>query len=126
MTSVPRDTVVWMRVGVGGVLAVHMILVCAGAAAAQTPESQTRAAATEATQVDKAGRLHPQQPGKVEMYLNQAERMLADGPRLHPFFQSAYAGGGFTLGAGYRAPVSAYNSIDIRGSFTFSAYKRIE
>ena len=44
----------------------------------------------------------------------------------HPFFQSAYGGGGFTLGAGYLAHVGSYNTLDLRGSYTFSGYKRIE
>jgi outer membrane protein assembly factor BamA len=48
------------------------------------------------------------------------------GLRLHPYFQSAYSGGGFTVGAGYRMPVSAYNTVDVRGSITPSGYKRIE
>src|SRR3954470_2676651 len=102
------------------------ILLSAGAAAAQTVEPQSRAAATEDAQAEKAGRLQPYEPNKAEIYFQRAENLLAAGLRLHPFFQSAYSGGGFTLGAGYRTPVSAYNTLDVRGSFTFSAYKRIE
>ena len=48
------------------------------------------------------------------------------GLRWHPFFDSAYAGGGFTLGAGYRRFVSPYNTVDLRGSITLSGYKRVE
>ena len=44
----------------------------------------------------------------------------------HAFWQNAYSGGGFTLGAGYLQHVSPYNSLDVRGSITFSGYKRIE
>ncbi len=44
----------------------------------------------------------------------------------HPFFQSAYSGGGFTLGAGYLKHVGAYNTLDLRGSITPSGYKRTE
>jgi hypothetical protein len=51
---------------------------------------------------------------------------LSGRAHLHPFFDSAYAGGGFTLGAGYAHHVSAYNTIDLRGSITFTGYKRIE
>jgi hypothetical protein len=46
--------------------------------------------------------------------------------KLHPFFQSAYSGGGFTLGAGYAQHVGAYNVFDFRGSYTITGYKRIE
>jgi hypothetical protein len=102
------------------------ILLSAGAAAAQTPEFQTRAAATADAQAEKAGRVQPYTPSKAEIYFQRAEDLLGAGLRLHPFFQSAYSGGGFTLGAGYRSPVSAYNTLDVRGSFTFSAYKRLE
>ena len=35
-------------------------------------------------------------------------------------------GGGFTLGAGYLSHVGDYNTLDVRGSYTFSNYKRIE
>jgi hypothetical protein len=44
----------------------------------------------------------------------------------HTFWQNAYSGGGFTLGAGYTHFVSSYNTIDVRGSITFSGYKRLE
>ena len=47
-------------------------------------------------------------------------------PRWHPFFESAYSGGGFTLGAGYAHHVSPYNLLDVRGSYTLSGYKRAE
>jgi hypothetical protein len=103
------------------------ILLCASAAAAQTAaEPRTRATVTEEAQAEKAAHLQPYTPSKAEAYFEYAENLLAAGLRLHPYFQSAYSGGGFTLGAGYRTPVGAYNSLDVRGSFTFSAYKRIE
>ena len=44
----------------------------------------------------------------------------------HAFWQNAYSGGGFTLGAGYLTHVSSYNLLDVRASFTPSGYKRIE
>src|SRR5262249_40902129 len=44
----------------------------------------------------------------------------------HAFWQNAYSGGGFTLGAGYTTFVSGYNWIDVRGSITPSGYKRLE
>jgi hypothetical protein len=52
--------------------------------------------------------------------------MLSGRLHWHPFFQNAYSGGGFTLGAGYMRHVSPYNFVDVRGSITFSGYKRIE
>ncbi len=81
----------------------------------------------EQQQEKKAGQLRPYEPGTAERIIEKAETVLVGGNlRLHPFFESAYSGGGFTLGAGYNQYVSAYNWIDFRGSFTFSGYKRIE
>ena len=109
--------------GIGG--SVLVVVLSAGTAAAQEPET-SRTEIIERAQAEKAGRLHPYVPGKVEAHLKTVENLFAEGLRLHPYFQSAYAGGGFTLGAGYRTPVSAYNTVDVRGSFTFIGYKRLE
>ena len=68
----------------------------------------------------------PFEPGKVEKYLNWAETLLAAGEAWHPFFNNAYAGGGFTVGAGYNKFVSPYNTIDARGSITVTGYNRLE
>jgi Omp85 superfamily domain len=87
----------------------------------------TRAAEIEQAQAAKAATLHPFTPGRVEAAIDRAESLLVTGKiHLHPFFDSAYAGGGFTLGAGYVTHVGAYNTLDLRGSITFSGYKRIE
>src|SRR6185503_5933302 len=94
---------------------------------AQEPEPTTREAAIEQEQAEKVKALHPYVPGKGERLLNRAEEILTNGiPRWHPYFESAYYGGGFTLGVGYAHSVSPYNSIDVRGSYTILGYKRIE
>jgi hypothetical protein len=98
-------------------------------AQAQPPsgDADTRAAALARAKAEKAKTVHVYEPNKAELWLDRAERLLlAGGLRWHPFFDSAYAGGGFTLGAGYRRFVSPYNTIDGRGSITFSGYKRLE
>jgi hypothetical protein len=100
-------------------------------AAAQTADPQpgdppSRRAVIEQAQAEKSKSLHPYVPGKAEHYLNFAERYLTTGLRVHPYFESAYSGGGFTLGAGYNHHVSSYNTVDVRGSITFSGYKRFE
>src|SRR3954469_20581613 len=97
------------------------------AAAQDASAPASRAAEIERAQAQKATQLHPFEPGKVEAVLDNVEKtFLTGGIHLHPFFDSAYAGGGFTLGAGYSTWVSSYNILDLRGSFTFSGYKRIE
>jgi hypothetical protein len=74
----------------------------------------------------KATQLRPFEPGTAEKYLNRAEKMFVDGMKWHPYFVSAYSGGGFTVGAGYRSFVGSYNTVDLRGSLTPSGYKRLE
>lgn len=94
---------------------------------AQEPEAPTREAAIEEAQAEKVKVLHPYVPGKFEGLVNRAEDILVNGvPRWHPFFESAYYGGGVTVGAGYAHHVSPYNLLDVRGSYTILGYKRIE
>ena len=92
------------------------------------PTVDSRAATIEQAQAQKAIALHPFQPNnRVEAFLDDVENTLLNGGvSLHPFFDSAYSGGGFTLGAGYGHHVSAYNMLDVRGSFTFKGYTRVE
>jgi hypothetical protein len=85
---------------------------------AQEPEPATRTALLEREQAQKAAQAKPYVPGTAERYLNRAETMLVAGLHWHPFFESAYRGGGFTLGAGYRRSVGSYNTVDVRGSLT--------
>jgi hypothetical protein len=99
----------------------------AAVAAAQDNEPTTRTEAIEQEKAKKSTEVKSYEPNKVEEWINRAEDLMLSG-RLHwhPFFQNAYSGGGFTLGAGYMRHVSAYNLFDVRGSITFSGYKRIE
>src|SRR5215510_13375840 len=95
--------------------------------AAQDQEPSTRAAVIEQEQADKGKMLKPYQPNAGEQWAQKAQDILINGGlHWHPFFQSAYRGGGFTLGGGYRTFVSPYNLIDVRGSYTISNYKRFE
>lgn len=89
-------------------------------------EQTSRADAIAQAQAEKARQVRPYVPGKIEQYLNRVQERLIGGLRFHPYFQSAYSGGGFTLGAGYRAPLSPYNTIDFRGSYSIKDYKRLE
>jgi hypothetical protein len=106
----------------------------AGTAAAQSAapspqpssDSTTRAAIIEQSQAEKAAKLQPYKPGAAEYWLNYAETMLTTGMHFHPYFESAYSGGGFTMGVGYRKYAGQYNTFDVRGSLTPKGYKRIE
>ena len=105
-------------------LAVLSLAAWPASAAAQAPEPSTRTAEVEQVQAGKV--THPYEPGRVEKLLDLIESTFIPGSGPHPFFQSAYSGGGFTLGAGYNQFVSPYNTLDARGSYTFKGYKRLE
>jgi hypothetical protein len=111
-------------------LAVGAAVLCAAPAAqGQSPADtgDTRAGRIAAQQRDKATELKPYEPNKAEVWVKKIEEQFLTGAlHWHPFFTSAYAGGGFTLGAGYATHVSPYNTIDVRGSWTPSGYLRIE
>ena len=98
--------------------------------AAQQPdaiEEGTRAAEIAAQQAQKAQNPPPYKENKVEQFLNEFEESFVRGQvSWHPWFESAYAGGSFTLGAGWAKHVSPYNVIDFRGSYTILGYKRLE
>ena len=92
-----------------------------------TPEPATREAAIEQAQAEKVRTLHPYVLGKGEQAAGQSRgHSRQRACTWHPFFESAYAGGGFTLGAGYLQHVGPYNMLDVRGSYTLSGYKRVE
>ena len=95
-------------------------------AAAQDPQPPTREAEIEQAKTEKASALHPYEPTGFEALMNRAQEILSGVPRWHPSFQSAYYGGGLTVGAGYAHHVSPYNMLDVRGTYTILGYKRIE
>jgi hypothetical protein len=95
--------------------------------APQTSQPSSREAAIEQEEAAKVPNLHPYTPNKGERIFQRVDTILEGGTlRWHPFFDSAYSGGGFTLGAGHANYVSAYNYIDVRGSYTIAGYKRAE
>ena len=115
-----RIVVLW------GMFTVAIVAGPAGAVA-QEAQAPTREATIEETQADKVKDLHPYVPNKAERVMNRFENAIINGPpRWHPFFDSAYPGGGFTLGAGYAHHLSSYNLLDVRGSYTITGYKRVE
>ena len=122
------------KTGARGLVGFAMTLLLLGwqasgrAQAQQAPSAgDTRAAQIARQQQEKAKQAKPYEPNKGEIWVKKLEEQFITGNmRWHPFFQSAYRGGGFTLGAGYAAPVSAYNTLDFRGSYTISGYKRAE
>jgi surface antigen Omp85-like protein len=98
----------------------------ASLASAQTPQP-TRREVIEQEQAEKAKDLHPYVLTATERALNKLEDITVNGVmRWHPYFEGAYHGSGFTLGAGYMHHVSPYNLLDVRGSYSIKGYKRME
>lgn len=90
-------------------------------------DGDSRAAVIAAEQAAKSLVVKPYAPNKAEALLEILEEQFLTGSMAwHPFFDSAYQGGGFTLGGGYLQRVGSYNTLDLRGSITFSNYKRME
>jgi hypothetical protein len=93
----------------------------------QAGQAPSREAAIEQEQAAKDASLKPYQPNAGERWAQKAQDVLVNGGlHWHPFFENAYSGGGFTLGAGYVHPMGSYNRVDARGSWTFLGYKRAE
>jgi hypothetical protein len=80
-----------------------------------------------AEQAKKAADATPPSTNRAEQFINRLEGGLLEGRvAWHPFFDNAYAGGGFTVGAGRAWHVSSYNVFDVRGSYTPKGYIRLE
>ena len=94
---------------------------------AQAPEPTTREAAIEQAQAEKSKTLHPYVVSTAERLMGKVGTILSGTTKKwHPFFDSAYAGGGFTFGAGYAHFLSPYSFVDMRASITVAGYKRAE
>jgi len=106
---------------------VALLSVAPTPALAQAPDTGTRESVVEEAQADKVKQLHPYVPGAGERVMTTIQNtLLYSTSRWRPYFDNAYRGGGFALGAGYMHHVSAYNFIDIRGSYSIKSYKRAE
>jgi hypothetical protein len=118
-----------MRIVSKAFTALVLAAACSTPAAAQDQATQagTRQEMLERQQAEKAKTLQPYVPNKAEKIFDRLEPVLQGGAlQWHPFFESAYSGGGFTLGVGRTKYVSAYNYFDVRGSYTITGYKRVE
>jgi hypothetical protein len=108
-------------------LACVALLLGSSRTAVAQPQEPSRIGLIEQAQAEKVKTLHPYPVTKGERIMNKVEDITVNGGlHWHPFFENAYAGGGFALGAGYMHHVSPYNLIDVRGSYSIRAYKRAE
>src|SRR5512143_4368051 len=117
---------IWWHMLACGLVAATAAAQSTASTAQPTADPTTRAAIIEQSQAEKASKLQPYKPAAAEYWLNYAETMLTTGMNVHPYFESAYSGGGFTMGIGYRKYAGQYNTFDVRGSITPKGYKRVE
>ena len=90
-------------------------------------QEPSRAGQIEQEQAEKTKTLHPYPVSTGERIMNKVEDITVNGGlHWHPFFDNAYRGGGFAIGAGYMHHVSSYNLLDVRGSYSIRNYKRAE
>jgi hypothetical protein len=114
------------------------ILLCAIAAAPVDIAGQdTREGIVAAEQAAKAARIAADAaaaaaaPARPPSTLRRAidfgaKGMLDEPPGFFPFFESAYSGGGFTLGAGYRRFTGDRTNWAVIGLYSIRNYKRFE
>jgi hypothetical protein len=116
-----------MRLRFSSVVTAAVLIGSVSGAGAQQAEPNTRQEVIEQAQAERAKTVHPYPVTQGERIAARMERALAgESTRLHLFLESAYSGGGFALGAGYKQFVSAYNTVDVRGSYSLANYKRLE
>lgn len=109
-----------MRRSLSLALLITIVPVCASG-------QETRAGAIAAEQAEKATRLAPQQPNRVEDLILTLREQLIEAPAgFYPYFASVYSGGGFTLGAGYRQFTGDRTHWNVAGLYSVPGYKLIE
>src|SRR5258706_13088730 len=73
---------------------VTLVAGTATAALAQTPDPDTRRAAIEREQTEKASSLHPYVPSRAEKLITEVENTFVNSTTMwHPYFENAYSGG---------------------------------
>lgn len=95
--------------------------------AAPARAQESRAAEIEKAQQEKAAHLEPYRPNKAEAVLTALQDTLILAPNgFYPVFGSAYSGGGFTLGAGYRRYLGDRLNWNVRGLYSVKNYSLLE
>jgi hypothetical protein len=96
-------------------------------AQSQEPEPETRQTTIVNAVEEKAQDLHPYEVTIAEkVFIHIENRFNNQSVTWHPFLENAYRGGGFAAGVGYMFHPSAYNSLDVRGSYSIRSYKLAE
>ncbi len=93
--------------------ALLVVAVAAPAAAQQTREEQQAAERAE-----KARTVRPPQPTTMERRLERLEAALGTSRRFYTFIGSAFPGGGFALGPGYRTRFADTGSVNAHAAWS--------
>jgi Omp85 superfamily domain len=79
-------------------------------------------------QQEKAKLLHKYVPNRAEGLVIKIQKwgLLGLASGVYPYFGSAFPGGGFALGAGYRHGVADNGAFDVHGAYSIAGYKLFE
>lgn len=99
-------------------LAFLVVAFAAPALAQETREDQMAA-----QQAEKATRLHPYEPDRLERRLDMVKRALLAQRSVFPFIGSTLAGGGLAFGPGYRARYGDTGAFDAHAAWSVKNYK---
>jgi len=93
------------------------------AIAAPAMAQQTRSGQIAADQADKATKLHPYEPDRLEERLESIDAALLSTRPVYPFIGSVMAGGGLAVGPGYRARFGDSGRFDTHAAWSVKNYK---
>jgi hypothetical protein len=97
------------------------------AAPADTPPpADTREGELANKQAEKAKTLQPYKPSGAERWIDVAESLLVQPPRVYPFFGSVYPGGLLAVGAGVRQPLGDTALFDVHGAWSIRNFKLLD
>jgi hypothetical protein len=84
---------------------------------------ESRADQLAALQAEKATRLHPYEPNKLERRLETVDSTLFTTKPLYPFMGTTFDGGGFAVGPGYRGRFGDDGAFDTHAAWSVRNYK---
>jgi hypothetical protein len=107
-----------------GVVTGLIVHACAVTGAAA--QAQSRADEIAAKQAEKATRLQPYEPSRIEQVFSRVERRFTEPPPWAVSFESVYAGGGMTAGVRYSRPYADRAGWFATALYSIHQYKLLE
>jgi len=113
-----------MRIHFGSVLGVLLVVLLVSSTASG---QDTREGEWAAEQTRKGEEARPYEPGAAERWFTTLRREFLELPSgFYPYLSTVYSGGGFTLGAGYRAYLGDRTHWDVKGLYSIKNYSLFE